>query len=257
MTRDSVLIVEQLTKRYADFTAVADVSFTLGRGRTLALVGESGAGKSTIGAVVTGLTSATSGRVELVAEAGAADRRTRRGSRLQLVPQDPYSTLDPRQSIGSALDEAVTLAGRMSRADRSARTTQLLDLVGLSSEHARLLPRSLSGGQRQRVAIARALAADPDVLVLDEAVSALDVSVQAQVLNVLNRVQRESGTAYLFITHDFAVVRQIADEVLVLRGGRAVEYGSADQVLGAPEAAYTRSLLDATPRPGWRLPSAG
>ncbi|HCB03221.1 MAG TPA: ABC transporter ATP-binding protein [Nocardioides bacterium] len=253
---DVVLTVEHLVKRFGDGPVVVDdVSFEVRRGQTTALVGESGAGKSTIGAIATGLQVATSGRVLVCGEdrtrmARGARERRRRGTQLQLVPQDPYTTLDPSQRIGDALAEASSLAG-VPRGSRTPRVEELLAMVGLTPAHAVLLPRSLSGGQRQRVAIARALALSPDVLVLDEAVSALDVSVQAQVLNVLNAVQRELGTAYLFITHDLAVVRQIADDVVVLRHGRVAEAGGVDQVLTRPRADYTRLLLDSTPRPGW------
>lgn len=251
-----VIEVEHLVKRYGNGPVVVDdVSFQVRRGRTTALVGESGAGKSTIGAILSGLASATSGRAVVCGEdrstaARSARDRRRRGAQLQLVPQDPYTTLDPSQRIGSALREAVALGG-VPRERQEARVAELLDLVGLSESHARLVPRSLSGGQRQRVAIARALATSPEVLVLDEAVSALDVSVQAQVLNVLNRLQRDLGTAYLFVTHDLGVVRQIADDVVVLRAGAIVEHGPVDQVLGDPRHEYTRLLLDSTPRPGW------
>jgi ABC-type glutathione transport system ATPase component len=252
-----VLEVEHLVKRYGEGpNAVDDVSFAVRRGRTTALVGESGAGKSTIGAVASGLQSVSSGRVVVcgedrsVAARSARDRR-RRGAQLQLVPQDPYTTLDPTQRIGAALTEAVALGGT-SRAEQPAEVERLMDLVGLGPAHADATPAGLSGGQRQRVAIARALAPSPEVLVLDEAVSALDVSVQAQVLNVLNRLQRDLGTAYLFITHDLAVVRQIADDVVVLRHGRVVEAGPVDEVLDRPREDYTRLLLDSTPRPGWR-----
>ena len=254
---DTVLSVEHLVKRYGDGPVVVDdVCFEVRRGRTTALVGESGAGKSTIGSVVTGLQGATSGRVLVCGEdrarvARSARERRRRGAQLQLVPQDPYTTLDPTQRIGDALAEAVVLAGVV-RAERATRVADLLAMVGLGPTHADLTPRSLSGGQRQRVAIARALALSPDVLVLDEAVSALDVSVQAQVLNVLNRLQRDLGTAYLFVTHDLAVVRQIAHDVVVLRHGRVVEAGPVDDVLDRPREDYTRLLLDSTPRPGWR-----
>jgi len=238
-----VVRVSHLTKRFgsanAGVVAVEDVSFTVAAGETLALVGESGAGKSTIGAILTGLVGATSGTVEVCGEdRGHAVRSGRqrrlRGAQLQLVSQDPYTSLDPTQRIGSALKEAVALHDRMGRRPRGQRVAQLLEEVGLGERYAAVLPRVLSGGQRQRVAIARALAARPAVIVLDEAVSALDVSVQAQVLNLLSELQRRTGTAYLFITHDLGVVRQIADNILVLRDGGVVEYGTADQLLIHP-----------------------
>ncbi|GAA3633076.1 ABC transporter ATP-binding protein [Microlunatus ginsengisoli] len=257
-----VLTVGHLVKAYGDRApAVDDVSFSLSAGKTLALVGESGAGKSTIGAVVTGTVAATSGTVGVCGEdrsrpARSARERRRRGLQLQLVPQDPYTTLDPTQTVGDAIAEAVSLRGG-ARNGRAARVADLLAMVGLSDAHRELRPRSLSGGQRQRVAIARALAPEPEVIVLDEAVSALDVSVQAQVINLLNRIQRETGTAYLFITHDLAVVRQIADDVMVLRAGRIEETGSVDSIFGRPRSSYTRALLDATPRPGWQPAQSG
>jgi ABC-type glutathione transport system ATPase component len=255
-----VIRVDRLVKRYGHgegaHLAVDDVSFTLDAGRTLALVGESGAGKSTIGAILTGLHAATSGTVEVCGEdrthpARSTRLRRHRGSQLQLVAQDPFTSLDPRQRIGNAIAEAVALHCRLDRARRQERVLELLDAVGLSQRHAAVTPRALSGGQRQRVAIARALAAQPRVVVLDEAVSALDVSVQAQVLNLLNDLQARTGTAYVFITHDLAVVRQIAHDVIVLRQGRIVERGGVDDVLGRPQQDYTRLLLASTPRPGW------
>ncbi len=253
----AVVRAEGLVKRYHDITVVQDVSFTVAPGQTLAIVGESGAGKSTVAAMLTGLVAATGGTVEVCGEdrsrpASSARARRRRGRQLQLVSQDPFTALDPRQPIGSVIGEALAIAGRASRVTRPGRTAELLDAVGLGARHAGAVPRALSGGQRQRVAIARALAAEPEVIVLDEAVSALDVSVQAQVLNLLRDLQRDTGAAYVFITHDLAVVRQIAHEVLVLEGGRVVEHGSVDEVLSTPQQAYTQVLLDSTPRHGWK-----
>jgi ABC-type glutathione transport system ATPase component len=252
--------VSHLVKQYghgeAARTAVDDVSFTLDQGRTLALVGESGAGKSTIGAILTGLHAATSGTVEVCGQdrtrpAHSTRLRRHRGSQLQLVSQDPFTSLDPRQRIGQAIAEAVALHCPLDRARRRDRVLELLDAVGLSTQHAEVTPRSLSGGQRQRVAIARALAAQPRVVVLDEAVSALDVSVQAQVLNLLVDLQARTGIAYVFITHDLAVVRQIAHDVIVLRHGRILESGSTDDIRARPQQPYTRLLLASTPRHGW------
>jgi ABC-type glutathione transport system ATPase component len=253
--------VENLVKRYGTVrdgvVVVDDVSFELRQGRTLALVGESGAGKSTIGSILTGLHGATAGRVEVCSEdrrvaARSSRARRRRGGQLQIVSQDPYTSLDLTQRVGAALAEAVALHTDLSRTERVGRVAELLTAVGLTEAHAALTPRALSGGQRQRVAIARALAAEPAVIVLDEAVSALDVSVQAQVLNLLSRLQRDLGTAYLFITHDLGVVRQIADDVVVLRNGRIVEQGTADEVLSIPRDPYTQLLLASTPRHGWK-----
>jgi len=238
--------------------AVDDVSFELAPEATLALVGESGAGKSTIGKVVTGLWAANAGRVVVCGEdrsrpATATRDRRRRAKQLQVVPQDPFVSIDPRQRIGAVLTEALAVHGSAgTRSARESTVGSLLEQVGLSARHALATPRQMSGGQLQRVAIARALAAEPAVIVLDEAVSALDVSVQAQVLNLLRDLQRRTGVAYLFITHDLAVVRQIADDVLVLCAGRVVEHGPTDQVLTAPAADYTKVLIASTPQPGWK-----
>lgn len=166
-----------------------------------------------------------------------------------MVFQDPYLSLDPRISIGAALREPLAL--HFPKADHDARVAELLEQVGLGPQLAGSLPRQLSGGQRQRVAIARALAVEPAVLVLDEAVAALDVSVQAQILNLLADIRAQTAISYLFITHDLGVVRCVTDDVLVMRGGRIVETGSTDQVLADPQHAYTRLLMDSIPRPGW------
>ncbi|WP_375503037.1 ATP-binding cassette domain-containing protein [uncultured Jatrophihabitans sp.] len=252
----SIVEVTGLTKRYGATLVVDDVSLSIDEGRTLAVVGESGAGKSTIAAIVTGSTPATAGTVVVAGEdrsrwSRSTRMRRRRGRQLQLVAQDPFTSLDPRQPVGAAISEVIALHDTLDRAARRTRALELLDAVGLASSHASVYPSRLSGGQRQRVAIARALAARPAVIVLDEAVSALDVSVQAQVLNLLTELQRQTNTAYLFITHDLGVVRQIADEILVLRDGRTVEQGPADDVLISPTSPYTQELLAATPRPGW------
>jgi ABC-type glutathione transport system ATPase component len=240
--------------------AVDDVGFDLEAGTTLALVGESGAGKSTVGKVITGLHPATSGRVVVCGEdrtrpATSTRDRRRRAKQLQVVPQDPFVSIDPRQLIGAVLTEALTAQGSSTRRSRRAiesRVHSLLEQVGLTEQHAQVTPRQMSGGQLQRVAIARALAVEPAVVVLDEAVSALDVSVQAQVLNLLIDLQRRTGVAYLFITHDLSVVRQVADDVLVLRSGRVIEHGDTDQVLTAPVDDYTKLLIASTPQPGWK-----
>jgi len=259
LVRVEGLVVDYGTGQRAH-RAVDDVSFDLDAGTTLALVGESGAGKSTVGKVVTGLHPATSGRVVVCGEdrtrpaISTRDRR-RRAKQLQVVPQDPFVSIDPRQSIGSVLTEALAPQGFSSARSRRAvesRVGSLLEQVGLDERHAHVTPRQMSGGQLQRVAIARALAVEPAVVVLDEAVSALDVSVQAQVLNLLRDLQRRTGVAYLFITHDLSVVRQVADDVLVLRSGRVAEHGTTDQVLTAPVADYTKVLIASTPQPGWK-----
>ncbi|WP_426404761.1 ABC transporter ATP-binding protein [Streptomyces sp. R-07] len=251
------LVVEGLRKRYGDHTAVDGVSFALTPGSSLALVGESGSGKTTTVRMLVGLERRDGGTVRL----DGRDRSTRprgraerlsRAREIQMVFQDPYLSLDPRITVSGCLDEVLRLHTALDQAGRRARVAELLDQVGLGAREASALPRGLSGGQRQRVAIARALAVEPRVLVLDEAVAALDVSIQAQILELLGAIRRESGISYLFVTHDLAVVRHIADEVLVLKSGQVVETGPTARVLDTPEHPYTRLLLDSVPRRGWR-----
>jgi ABC-type glutathione transport system ATPase component len=181
----------------------------------------------------------------------ARDRR-RRGREVQIVFQDPYTSLDPRQSAEAAIDEVLRLHHRWPAPHRRARVAELTGLVGLDARQSRALPRSLSGGQRQRVAIARALAAEPAVLILDEAVAALDVSIQAQVLNLLADIRDQTGVSYLLISHDLAVVRQLTDETLVLRRGTVVERGPTARTLDNPQHSYTQRLRASVPRPGWK-----
>ncbi|KUL23677.1 dipeptide ABC transporter ATP-binding protein [Streptomyces regalis] len=237
--------------RGARRTAVAGVSFTLRPGETLGLVGESGSGKSTLARMVLGLLSPDSGDVRLdgAAWSGVSERERRpRRRALQLVPQDPLSAFDPRWSVARIVGEALQTAGVHSRQERREETVRLLEQVGLSAEHLDRRPLALSGGQRQRVAVARALAPRPRLLVCDEPVSALDVSVQAQVLGVLRELQESLDLAMLFISHDLAVVREVCARVMVMKDGRVVESGPVEEVFSAPRDACTRALLEAVPR---------
>jgi oligopeptide/dipeptide ABC transporter ATP-binding protein len=233
--------------------ALDDVSLTLAAGETLGIVGESGCGKSTLAKVLVRLEEPTAGTVvldgvDLTALHGVELRRQRR--RIQMVFQDPFSSLNPRKSVGSTLEE-VLIVHRFgaSSAERRTRVTELLELVGLSSTYATRLPHELSGGQRQRIGIARALAVEPSVLILDEPVSALDVSVRAEVMNLLSSLQERLGLSYIFISHDVSMVRQISDRVAVMYLGRIVELGEWKAVLDGPLHPYTEGLRASVPLP--------
>ncbi|TKK78706.1 ABC transporter ATP-binding protein [Herbidospora galbida] len=245
-----LLTVTGVVKRFGGRTAVAGVDFTLRPGETLGLVGESGSGKTTLARVVLGLARPDEGTVLLDGDpwSGVPERarRTRRHT-IQLVPQDPLSAVDPRWPVSRIVGEALAATG-VPRAERAGRTVVLLERVGLTADLLDRRPAALSGGQRQRVAIARALAPKPRLLVCDEPVSALDVSVQAQVLDLLRRLQEELGLATLFISHDLAVVREVCDRVMVMKDGVVVESGPVEDVFAGPVHPYTKSLLDAVPR---------
>ena len=231
--------------------AVKNLSFEVRRGTTLGLVGESGSGKSTVAGALTGLIEPNAGTaqldgVEVFGVRHAAEKELRR--RIGLVFQDPFSSLNPRVRVQTAVDEPLRVH-RLAKGKRARQTrvAELLELVGLPGSFASRYPHELSGGQRQRVSIARALAAEPELLILDEATASLDVSVQAHVLELLGELQRELGLTYLFVGHDLAVIQQMSHDVLVMRDGEAVEYRPAAELFAEPEHDYTRALLAAVP----------
>jgi peptide/nickel transport system ATP-binding protein len=239
--------------RGREVAAAQDVTLTLRKGRTLGIVGESGSGKSTVARCIVRLIDPTSGGVRLAGrEISELSRRLLQPHRkkIQIIFQDPYRSLNPRVSIGETIAEGPINYG-MARQEALAKARDLLELVDLPADAISRYPHQFSGGQRQRIAIARALALDPDVLVADEAVSALDVSVQAQVLELLDGIQQRLGIALLFITHDLRVAAQICDDVAVMQHGRIVEQGPAGKILTSPQQAYTRQLLDAAPGRAW------
>jgi oligopeptide transport system ATP-binding protein len=254
---EPVLEAIELRKEFGSLVAVGGVSLTVPDGGSVAIVGESGSGKTTIARMIVGLERPTAGTIRACGRdrslpARAARERRRRGREVQIVFQDPYSSLDPRQSPAATIDEVLRLHHTGSRGERAARVAELGEMVGLDERQLHALPRNLSGGQRQRVAIARALAAEPRLLILDESVAALDVSIQAQVLNLLADIRDQTGISYLLISHDLAVVRQLTQHTLVMRRGRVVEEGPTGEVLDNPQNEYTRLLRASVPGPGWR-----
>jgi peptide/nickel transport system ATP-binding protein len=242
----SELTFEEVTVRYGRLTAVDRVTLCVPAGRVVGLVGESGSGKSTLARAAVGLVTPAGGRILLDGEPIRARGRHRP---LQMVFQDPYSSLDPRMTIGETVTE--TIPPGMSRAQRRTEVARLLESVHLDPGRATAYPGQLSGGQRQRVAIARAIAGRPRVVIADEITSALDVSIQGAILNLVRELQRELGLSILFISHNLAVVRYVADHLAIMLGGRVVEQGPAARVLAEPRHEYTRALLDAVP--GHRL----
>ncbi|WP_026482347.1 ABC transporter ATP-binding protein [Agromyces subbeticus] len=240
------------------FTAVDDVSFEVPRGKTLGIVGESGSGKSTTARIVAKLIDPTEGTLEFEGDdvtkpSGRALAAFR--SNVQVVFQDPFSSLNPRHTVEKIISAPLDYQGITPKQGKRALVRELLERVGLNADHAQRYPGQFSGGQAQRIGIARALAVSPKLVICDEAVSALDVSVQARVINLLNELQAELGLSYVFIAHDLAVVRQIADTVAVMSKGRIVEQGDRDAIFGHPQHEYTKTLLAAVPQinPEWEL----
>lgn len=237
-------------KKPAILKALDGASFTLKKGRTLAIVGESGCGKSTMARLVTMIETPTAGQLTIgkddVSNASSAER-SHLHKKVQIVFQDPYGSLNPRQKIGHSLGEPLLVNTSMSKSERREAALKMISLVGLRPEHYDRYPHMFSGGQRQRIAVARALMLNPQIIVLDEPVSALDVSIQAQILNLIADLQQKFDLAYMFISHDLSVVKHIADEVMVMYLGKPVETGSRDDIFTKPRHPYTRALLSATP----------
>jgi oligopeptide transport system ATP-binding protein len=268
MTDTPLVTVEHLVKEFGGASlfrtaqptrAVNDVSFAVNRGEMFGLVGESGSGKTTTGRCILRLIEPTSGRVAFdgrdVLALGARELRQAR-RHFQIVFQDPYSSLNPRMRVGAIVEEPLVIHRIGSKADRRARARELFELVGLSAEQLSRYPHEFSGGQRQRIGLARALALNPSFVVLDEPVSALDVSVQAQVVNLLLDLQQKLGLTYLFIAHDLRLVRRVSSRVAVMYRGQIVEMGATADVFERPQHGYTKALLSAIPQmtPGARLP---
>jgi oligopeptide/dipeptide ABC transporter ATP-binding protein len=261
MQSDPILHIEHLKKHYAvrfDFwgrptlhlKAVDDVTLSVDRGQTLGLVGESGCGKTTLGRCILRLEEPTAGHIFFEKQAvlacrPAQMRRLRRD--MQMVFQDPYSSLNPRKSVGTIIGDAFAIHGMLSRSQRRRKVRELLEIVGLRREHEERYPHEFSGGQRQRICVARALALNPKLVVADEPVSALDVSVQAQIINLLIRLQKQFDLTYVFISHDLSVIRHISDRVAVMYLGKIVEIGDCRDLFRRPLHPYTEALISAVP----------
>lgn len=252
-TLSKVYVERRLFRRARELASVRDVSFSVLPGRTLGIVGESGSGKSTVARSLIGLATPDGGRIAVggdIAEVDWASRVYALRKKVQIVFQDPYRSLNPRRRVGNSIIEGAINFG-MSREQAWERAAELLRLVGLSRDALVRFPHQFSGGQRQRIAIARALMLEPSVLIADEAVSALDVSVQAQTLDLLDRIQQQLSLGIVFITHDLRVAAQICDDILVMQRGRIVEFGPTEEVMTKPRADYTRMLIEATPGREW------
>ncbi len=249
----SLVALDKVTKHFGPVRAVEEVSLQIEKGETVGLVGESGCGKSTLGRTVLRLYEPTAGSilfdgVDLTRLSQRALRPMRRN--MQMIFQDPYASLNPRMSVGAAIAEPLEIHElEKNRGAREARVQELLARVGLRGDAAKRYPHEFSGGQRQRIGIARALASGPELLICDEPVSALDVSIQAQIVNLLEDLRRRLGLSMLFISHDLAIVRRLADRVAVMQAGRIVESAEVDRLYGAPTHPYTQALLAAVPRP--------
>jgi len=261
---DALLSIEKVSVSFAQrkrlfgkervsLRAVDDVSAEIGEGETLALVGESGSGKTTLGHVVAGLRKPSAGRVRLRGAELGAGNRALAGRAIQIVFQDPFSALDPRMPVSDIIAEPLRIQGIGTKNERRARAASLVEEVGLPTDALNRYPHEFSGGQRQRIAIARALAPAPELIVADEPLSALDVSIQSQILNLLRELQEARRLSYLFISHDLAVVNHLADRVAVMYLGRLVELAPRDALYRSPSHPYTQALLEAIPRIGrWR-----
>ena len=244
-------------RHIGDVKAVDGVTFTIHRGETLGLVGESGCGKTTLGRVIAGAYPATKGSLRFYdEERGPIEVNTLNGSELrnylpqvQMIFQDPYSSLNPRRTVMQIIEEPLICLTNMKSAERKQRVFELLDIVGLDKRHAERYPHAFSGGQRQRIGIARALTVNPSLMVCDEAVSALDVSVRGQIINLLMDLRQEHGLAYLFVSHDLGLVKHISDRIAVMYVGKLVEIASSERLFVMPRHPYTEALLSAVPRP--------
>ncbi|HLQ71581.1 MAG TPA: ATP-binding cassette domain-containing protein [Bacillota bacterium] len=259
MTREKVLEVKNLSKtfkvgRKRNVLAVNDISFDVYRGETFGLVGESGCGKTTTGRTIIRLYNATAGEVlfngESVQGKKGKDELKRFNQKMQMIFQDPYASLNPRMKVEDIIAEGIDIHGlASSKEERKARVNELLNIVGLNDNHGNRYPHEFSGGQRQRIGIARALSVNPEFIIADEPISALDVSIQAQVVNLLKKLQQDHGLTYLFIAHDLSMVKYISDRIGVMHNGHLVELADSDELYDNPLHPYTRSLLSAIPLP--------